>query len=50
MKTISSFTLFDELLILVKWNGHVTFLASVVQKDVKSLQLQEPKKSLHLIT
>ena len=42
--------LFDELLILVKWNGYVTFLASVVQKDAKSLRLQEQKKKLHLKT
>ena len=37
--------LFDELLILVKWNDHVTFLTSVVQKDVKTLRLQEQKKN-----
>lgn len=37
--------LFDELLILVKWNDHVTFLTSVVQKDVKTLRLQEQEKN-----
>jgi hypothetical protein len=38
-------TLFDELLILVKWNDHVTFLTSMVQKDAKSLPHQEQKEN-----